>query len=31
MYAKQISKIMYEPSDYCPDSDSEIDDISPFV
>lgn len=31
MYTKQISKIKYEPNDYYPDSDSEIDDISPFV
>ena len=31
MYAKHISKIKYEPNDYYSDSDSEIDDISPFV
>lgn len=31
MYAKQISKIKYEPNDYYSDSESEIDDISPFV
>jgi len=31
MYAKQISKIKYEPNDYDSDSESEIDDISPFV
>ena len=31
MYAKHISKIKYEPNNYYSESDSGIDDISPFV
>tara|TARA_B100001287_G_scaffold272524_1_gene274339 strand:+ start:7533 stop:7892 length:360 start_codon:yes stop_codon:yes gene_type:complete len=30
-YIKQISKIKVEPNDYFSDSDSDIEDISPFV
>lgn len=31
MYAKRISKIKYEQNDYYSGSESEIEDISPFV
>lgn len=30
MYIKQISKIKIEPNDYYSDSDTEIEDITPF-
>ena len=31
MYTKQISKIKIEPNDYFSDSDTEIEDITPFT
>lgn len=31
MYAKRISKLRYEPNDYFSDSETEIEDISPFT
>lgn len=31
MYVKQLSKIKTEPNNYYSDSDSEIDDVTPFT
>ena len=31
MYVKEISKIKIEPNDYCSESDTEIEDITPFT
>lgn len=31
MYTTKISKIKFEPNDYYSDSDTEIEDVSPFV